>query len=132
MSMDLRDKPKGTGTLAPALLRHTESTQSDWACRAPNDVEANVNHENRASSQETVGPRGPQIGRYYSPESEENEKAFDNNTPQKLSDERGDVLGNPNGLSWQQVSALLGAEYISLAILSFPWVRLQAEVLFIC
>ncbi|BFZ54997.1 hypothetical protein PYCC9005_002035 [Savitreella phatthalungensis] len=41
---------------------------------------------------------------------------------QKLADDRSSVtLGNPNGLTWIQTSALLGTEYISLAILSFPW-----------
>ena len=40
---------------------------------------------------------------------------------QKLEDDRGDVLGNPHGLTWVQTAALLSTEYISLAILSFPW-----------
>lgn len=131
MSTNLRDKPKGTGTLAPPLVpagptffSHTESTQNDCVNRAPNHAEANRLDHTSTDSRETVGRHGPQLGRYYSPDSDdaEKEKVYDNNTPQKLSDERGEVLGKSNGLSWMQVSALLGAEYISLAILSFPWV----------
>lgn len=132
MSTTLSDKPKGTGTgvLAPALetrktnrmsVRHHHHHQS----QSRDELEDGTGRESTVDSDSSGTHVGPGVGRYYSPGSSQQEedegKVTDNNTPQKLSDERGDVLGNPNGMSWQQVAALLGAEYISLAILSFPW-----------
>ena len=59
-----------------------------------------------------------QLGRVYSPAS--TEKASDLER-YKLGSDSQSTLGNPHGCSWQQIAGLLGAEYISLAILSFPW-----------
>lgn len=127
MSTNLSDKPKGTGTnfsrmdaTAPALdSRYTQHARLPNGRISSDDLEART-----LSNDDEVRNKGgntAQFGRYHSPDSSENEKVIDNGTPQKLSDERGEVLGNPNGMSWPQVAALLGAEYISLAILSFPW-----------
>lgn len=127
MSTNLNDKPKGTGTnqfrsgdVEPPLdTRYTHNAQFS-AHRGPSDDLEARTLSNDDEDRFKTGNAG-QLGRYHSPDSSENEKVVDNNTPQKLSDERGEVLGNPNGMSWPQVAALLGAEYISLAILSFPW-----------
>lgn len=127
MSTTLSDKPKGTGTgtafLQPALDTRSPSQRTDThgsyaGAHEGGDFEDESTPTSTLQGAETVGP---QFGRFYSPDSADEEKVVDNNTPQKLSDERGEVLGNPNGMTWPQVSALLGAEYISLAILSFPW-----------
>lgn len=59
-----------------------------------------------------------QLGRHYSPDSND---ISNENKAYKLNDDDTSTLGNPHGCSWPQIAALLGAEYISLAILSFAW-----------
>lgn len=126
MSTTLSDKPKGTGTPYPSFLQPALDTrdpsQRDYAHASHEEPRAgDLEASSTPSSTLQGADTGPQFGRFHSPDSADDEKVIDNNTPQKLSDERGEVLGNPNGMTWPQVSALLGAEYISLAILSFPW-----------